>query len=161
MSSTPHSPPETPLKPTMALENETLTPKIRSSDTPSKLEPKLSAPESKSKAVKQSESQAAPEVQVPSAVPRHEEENGSVEKEVPYVEQMRSEPPENPTEAMEDDHEIAEAQPDSNAELPEMDWNKFQLRYREAIAKADEEEDRLLEEFEKYFEVIQPLCYSI
>lgn len=160
MSSTPHSPPETPLKPAMALDNENLTLKVRSSNTPSKPEPKRSSPESPSKTIKQS--QIVSEVQVPSTLPQHDEEDGPVDKDVPQVEQIHSDPSEDPTEKIEDDREVeaADAQPDPNAELPEMDWAEFQDRYREAIDKADEKEGKLLEEFEKYFEVGQQLYCS-
>jgi hypothetical protein len=134
----------------MALDNENLNPEVRSSNTPMEPEPKRSAPESPSKTIKQS--RAILEVQFPSTLPQHDQEDGPVEKGLPHIEQIRSDPSEIPTE---DDHEAetADVQPDPNAELLEMNWEEFQERYQEAIVKANVEEAKLLEEFEKYFEV--------
>jgi hypothetical protein len=153
MSLTPHSPPETPLKSTMAVDTENLSPKVRSSGTPPKIDVKRVAPEPPSNEIRPFRSSS--EIQVPPTLLHDDHEDGPVDKNVLQVEQIRSGSSENPTEATEDDREgdTEGAEPDSNAELPPMDWANFQHRYKEAILKANEDEDRLLAEFEKYFEV--------
>ena len=136
----------------MAVDNENLTPKVRASDELLKPDPKRPALETPSKKTKHS--QPSSEVQVPSTLPQYDQEDGPGNN-VPQLEQTRSKMPGNLTEATEEDreNETELTEPDSNAELSQMDWAGFQKRYRDAIQQAHDDETRLLEEFEKYFEV--------
>jgi hypothetical protein len=163
MSSTPHSPPETPLKPTMAVDNETLTPKRRPLDTPSKNGAKRTVDENPSKGVEQPK--PGPEVYVPSTLSPDDNEDRPANQNVHQVEQACSDNiSEAQTERVEEDTEVETevTEPDNpNTELPPMDWVDFENRYSEAIQKANDEEDKLLAEFEKYAEVGQAvMCYS-
>ena len=162
MSSTPHSPPETPLKTTTAVINENLIPKPRPSDTPSRDSAKKTINETPLKEVEHLKS--SPEIQAPT-LPSNDIEDASVDKNVPQVQQIHSEPVSKAqTESTEEDPEVemAVTEPDNpNAELSPIDWVDFKNRYREAIRKANDEEDRLLAEFEKYAEVgLAIMCYS-
>jgi hypothetical protein len=143
----------------MAVDNENLTPKVRASDELLKPDPKQPALETPSKKIKQSQPNS--EVQVPSTLPQHDQDDGAVNN-APQLEQTRSDPSGNLAEATEENREIETelTEPNSNAELSQMDWAGFQKRYRDAIQQAHDEETWLLEEFEKYFEVGQLLYCS-
>lgn len=149
MSTTPHSPPQTPLKPTMAVDQENLTTNIQPSDIPMSNDPQRPPAETPSKTTKQSRSNS--EVQVPSTLPHYAHGHEAVRQS----EQIRSDPSDAQTEVTEDEPEVEMEgfESDHNAELPEMDWSDFQNRYNEAIMKANDEEQELLVEFEKYAEV--------
>ena len=150
MSSPPHSLTETPSKPIMAVDNENVTIKAPSSDTPSNT---ASKQQSSEKTVK--ESLTSLDTQVPSSPLQFNEEHGTADEDVFRVEQLPSDSSESLTIVTEEDREIeAEAtEADFNNELTDMDWPTFQERYRSAIAEANDKETKLLEEFEKYFEV--------
>lgn len=182
MSTTPHSPPETPPKPAMALDNGNLTPKARSfenppgnggqepaSEAPSKnsQQPKahplevpsrsgMQEPVAETHSKKTQQPNPRSEAQVSSTLPHDGPKDGLVNKTVPEIEQIHSDASESPTEEAEDDHQAeTEILPvlNPNEPLPPMDWEEFEGRYRDAMKKANDDEDTLLEEFDKYVEV--------
>jgi len=181
MSSTPHSPPETPLKPAIAVDNGNLAPNARSFEAPSKAGVQEPASETASKNSQQpnarsfeipsrsgiqepaaetpskkfQQSKPRSEVQCPSTLPHDEPEDGSANKPVPEIEQIHPDASVDPTEEAEDDHQVeTETLPVSNPDqpLPPMDWEEFEGRYRDAMQTANDEEDALLVEFDKYVE---------
>lgn len=149
MSTAPHSPPQTPLKPTMAVEKENL----QSPDIPLNNDAHRPPAETPSKATKQTRS--SPEVQVLCSLPHNDHGDRPVNNAVHQPEQIRSDPSDAQTEVTEDhpEPETEDIEPDYNTKLPDMDWADFENRYDEAIAKASKEEQDLLAEFEKYAEV--------
>ena len=184
MSSTPHSPPDTPLKPTMAVDKENVTPKARSfeglsrtgikestAETPSNnvQEPKAPsfevpsrngiqepAAETPSKGVQQPKN--CPEVQVPSTLPHNDNEDGPLKTSVPETDLVHANASDIPTEDAADDRRAeTDTAPVSCPDQPlqQMDWNDFESRYRDTMQKANDEEDALLAEFDKYVEVSQ------
>ena len=153
MSSIPSSPPETPLKPTMAVDNENLTPKSRPSDDPSGTGTKEPAAETPSKDLEQSKPRSV--VQVPFTLPHDDHEDTPVQKNVLQIEQIRSDPSTDQTQVADDDRQAEiDTPPSSDPDQP-MDWDEFESCYKKVIQKANDEEDALLAEFEKYFEVSQ------
>jgi hypothetical protein len=178
--STPHSPPETPLKPAMAVDKENVTPKTRPLQTPSRSSvPEITAKSPLKTAAQQSKtrpfelpsrsgiqepavgtpSKASQQpLQVPSTLPQDDHEDDPVIKEVPPPEQIHSDASDAPTEEAEDDQQAErDTPPSSNPDGPlqPMDWDEFEGRYRNAMQKANDEEDALLAEFDKYVEVGQ------
>jgi hypothetical protein len=180
--STPHSPPETPLKPTMAVDKENATPKAGSFETPSRSgvpEPIAESPSKNAQRPKartfevpsrsgiQETAAGTPltdvqqqeprsEVQIPSTLPHDEHEDGSAANKVPRLEQINSDASEDPTGEAEDDRQAEhDTPPSSNPDQPlqPMDWDEFEGRYKDAMQKANDEEDALLAEFDKYVEV--------
>ncbi|KAG0651393.1 hypothetical protein D0Z07_1997 [Hyphodiscus hymeniophilus] len=136
----------------MAVDNESLTVKAPLANTHLAPKSNQSAGETPTK-----QSRRNSDVQVSSTLPLHDEEVGPVGKEVPGVEQIQSDSSENLAQVTEEDRETGTdvTEPESSIEMSDWDWHAFQLRYRDAIAHANEEEVKLLEEFEKYFEVFR------
>jgi hypothetical protein len=156
----------------MAVDKENVTPNARSFKGPSRTGIKESTAETPSKNVQEpkvpsfevpsrsgiQEPKNCPEVQVPSTLPHDDDEDGPVKTSVPQTDLVHSDASDIPTEDAEDDRRAETgtapiSSPDQS--LQQMDWNEFENRYRDTMQKANDEEDALLAEFDKYVEVSQ------
>lgn len=153
MSSAPHSPPKTPSKPTMAVGNEN-NPTSRT-PLPDGVSKAASMKDEPSVKVKESPSQ---EIQVPSTNP-HIDSDGLEDPEEEET-QTGNRAQESPN--ISDDDETEEEDGfqqderdsvDHSAELPALDWLKFQDEYTEALSQANAEEGELLAQFNKVVDV--------
>jgi hypothetical protein len=157
MSSTtaPHSPPETPLKRGMAVGNENLNPN-RLQDGSSRSDVKGHTLETLSEGI--DITNPGSEVQVPSTLPRDEFEVGPVNAPKPlhsdYQGHQADEIRSDAQKEVSEHHSQVKGAQNSNSDKPiTIGWPDFENRYKVAIKKANEEEDNLLQEFEKYVDV--------
>ncbi|KAK3694774.1 hypothetical protein B0T22DRAFT_81381 [Podospora appendiculata] len=70
--------------------------------------------------------------------------------------QVRTPEPRTSKERMNGHKELAERSPSTPGHLPHFDWDEFETRYEEALARGNRHEQELLEEFEtlvRYFNV--------
>jgi hypothetical protein len=142
MSSTPHSPPETPLKRAMAIDNEKLT-RTRLPDEAPKGDSKGSmAPLEVTRL-----DGFANKVQVPATQP--------LEAPVPQdIQSDRNKMLQNHGDA---EHVSTE---DLKAELLPFDWEDLEKRYKKAVTEANDAENLLVEEFLQISEVNELLALS-
>jgi hypothetical protein len=159
MSSATHSPPKSPPQHATVVDQENLNPNVRP-HTPSD-DPKQISTEAPIKEANQS--QHGSQIQVPTTLPIRDEAESPVDRNAPLVEQIHSDPLDNAPDETENERAESEGtEIDPNADLFRMDWADFQNRYEAAVEKANEEEEKLLQEFEQYFEVGQrPICFFL
>ena len=70
--------------------------------------------------------------------------------------QVKTPEPRGSKERINGQKDMAERSPSTPGHLPSFDWDEFEARYEEALANANGQEQKLLEEFEeliKYFNV--------
>jgi LysM repeat protein len=136
--STPHSPPDSPPA-AMAVESGAVTLRKRLSDAPAK---------SDNNGVLASETvnpiQPGEVIQVPSTNPANERQSENQTEDI-RVEEEEDEPKE---EAVND------------SDLARFDWEDLQARYTKALQEANDEEDKILEEFNNFAEVGLRRTYS-
>jgi hypothetical protein len=136
MSSTPHSPPETPFKGTMAVDNEKLVsmpPRTRLPDAP----PNGILKQAPVPSELETEKDPGAEVQVPSTAPSNESPVTSKSQEVHAQVEDEAEKP----------------QETSDEELDPFDWEDLQFRYNKALQDINDRDDKLIEQVDGFSQV--------
>jgi hypothetical protein len=136
MSSIPHSPPETPFKGTMAVDNEKLVstpPRTRLPDAP----PNGILKQAPVPSGLETEKDPGAEVQVPSTTPSNQSPAASKSQEVHAQVEDKAEKP----------------QEASDEELNPFDWEALQSRYTKALQGINERDDKLIDQVDRFSQV--------
>jgi hypothetical protein len=136
MSSTPHSPPETPFKGTMAVDNEKLVstpPRTRLPDAP----PNGILKQAPVPSELETEKDPGAEVQVPSTAPSNKSLATSKSQEVHAQVEDKAE---KPQEAFDE-------------ELDPFNWEGLQFRYNKALQEINDRDDKIIDQVDRFSQV--------
>jgi hypothetical protein len=136
MSSTPHSPPGTPFRGTIAVDDEKLVsmpPRTRLPDAP----PNGILKQAPVPSELETEKDLGAEVQIPSTAPSNKSPATSKSQEVHAQVEDEAEKP----------------QETSDEELDLFDWEDLQFRYSKALQDINDRDDKLIEQVDKFSQV--------